>query len=109
MCLNWQTPFEAVHHEKLDISLLRIFGCGAYVYLPPSMRKDKLAPNLELMIHLGFVEGIKGYRFMRPNNQLFTATTALFDEETFPKCKTQFRRPTTHINEPRDEQPPGSS
>src|SRR6266545_8380871 len=107
MRLKWRTPYEVVHGKKPDISNLRIFGCGAYVYLPPSIRKDKLAPNSELMIHLGLAEGIKGYRFMRSTNQLFTAANALFDEETFPKCKTQLRRPITRVNEPKDEQPPG--
>src|SRR5487761_1184924 len=109
MRLHWRTPYEAIHHEQPDISMLRVFGCGAYVYLPPTVRKDKLAPNSELMIHLGQAEGIKGYRFMRDSGRIFTAPDVLFDEELYPKCKTQYKRPTTRIHEPRDEQPPGSS
>src|SRR5487761_1338502 len=107
MRLSWHIPYEAVHHERPDIFMLRVFGCRAYVYLPPIVRKDKLAPNSELMIHLGVAEGIKGYRFMRDSGRIFTAPDALFDEELYPKCKTQYKRPTTRIHEPRDEQPPG--
>src|SRR3984893_12489818 len=104
-CLKWCTPFEVIHRQKPDISKLRVFGCGAYVYLPPSVRKNKLSPKSELMVHIGIVDGIKGYRFMRPNGSIFTAPSALFDEEMYPRCKTQTRRPTTRLNEPVDEQP----
>jgi hypothetical protein len=34
------------------------------------------------------------------NNQLFTATTALFDEKLFPKCKTSALKPITQVKEP---------
>ena len=34
------------------------------------------------------------------NNQLFTATTALFDETLFPKCKTSAPKPITQVREP---------
>jgi hypothetical protein len=71
------------------------------VYLPQDVRKDKLAPKLEVMVYLGVAEGIKGHRFMRTtNNQLFTATTALFDEKLFPKCKTSAPKPITQVREP---------
>jgi hypothetical protein len=39
------------------------------------------------MTFIGLVEGTKGYIFMRsPNNIVFTAIQALFDETLFPKC-----------------------
>jgi hypothetical protein len=99
--LNWCTPFEALNRTAPSISHLRVFGCGAYVYLPQDMRKDKLASKSELMVYLGVAEGIKGHRFMcTTNNQLFTATTALFDEKLFPKCKTSAPKPITQVREP---------
>ena len=39
------------------------------------------------MTFLGYPQGTKGYLFMRgPNNVLFIAVQALFDETLFPKC-----------------------
>ena len=39
------------------------------------------------MTFIGYSDGIKGYLFMRsPNNVVFTAVKALFDETMFPKC-----------------------
>ena len=44
-------------------------------------------PKSELMTFLGYPQGTKGYLFMRgPNNVLFTAVQALFNETLFPKC-----------------------
>jgi hypothetical protein len=41
------------------------------------------------MTFIGLVEGTKGYIFIRsPNNNVFTAIQALFDETLFPKCLT---------------------
>ena len=85
--LNWKTPYELIEGEAPDVSRLRVFGCGAYVYLPEAVRANKLSPKSEMMTFLGFPEGGKGYLFMRsPNNVLFTAHTATFDETYFPKC-----------------------
>ena len=106
--LEWRTPYEALNKTAPDISHLRVFGCGAYVYIPQDVRKDKLAPKSELMVYLGIAEGIKGHLFMRTHsNQLVSATTALFDENLFPKCKNKGTpRPTTRVSEPIDKQPP---
>jgi len=68
--LNWCTPFEALNRTAPSISHLWVFGCGAYVYLPQDVRKDKLAPKLELMIYLGVAEGIKGHHFMYSTQQI---------------------------------------
>ena len=85
--LNWRTPYELLHGSKPDISHLRVFGCGAYVYLPPEVRKNKLSPKSELMIYLGVGAGGHNHKFMRsPNNVIFTAAQAVFDEHLFPKC-----------------------
>jgi hypothetical protein len=45
------------------------------------------------MIFLGYLDGVKGYLFMRfPNNSLFKGTTAIFDEEMMPKCSKVIKR-----------------
>jgi hypothetical protein len=73
---------------KPNVTALRVFGCAAYVYLPPEVRKNKLSAKAELMVFLGYTDGMKGYRFMRmPRNGLFDGATAIFDESRFPKCE----------------------
>jgi hypothetical protein len=49
---------------------------------------------------------MKGYRFMCSGNIVYYSMQALFDEELFPRCKTQSRHLTTRVNEPRAVQPP---
>ena len=88
---------------KPSISHLPVFGCGAYVYLPEEVRVNKLVPKLELMIFIGFADGVKGYLFMRnPNNIVFTAVKALFDKNMFPKCPEMKRRGSTPIGDEPD-------
>ena len=105
-CLKWRTPYEAMTRKKPDISALRVFGCGAYVFIPLTRRPNKLSPKSELMVYLGITEGMKGYRFMHNGNVIFHAAQALFDEELFPKCKTQTKRLTTRVDQPRSNQLP---
>jgi transposase InsO family protein len=31
---NWQTPYQLLYGEIPSIDHLRVFGCGAYVYIP---------------------------------------------------------------------------
>ena len=91
--LKWRTPYELVYNEVPSIGHLRFFGCGAYVHLPAEVRKDKLSPRSELMIFLGYPNGVKGYLFMRlPYNTLFKGTTAVFDEGMMPKCTKTVKR-----------------
>jgi hypothetical protein len=104
--LKWQMPFRALTGNKPDISKMRVFGYGAYVFIPPTRRHNKLSPKSELMTYLGEVEGMKGYHFMHNGNIVYYSVQALFDEELFPICKTQFRHLTTRVNEPRAVQPP---
>ena len=97
--LNWQTPYELLYNERPSVSHLRVFGCGAYVYLPAETRANKLAPKSEMMTYLGNAPGANGFTFMRsPNNVLFYATQCIFDEDLFPKCQTGPRQPLTQLH-----------
>src|ERR1700678_4304578 len=60
--LAWHTPFEVLNSNKPDISHLRVFGCGAYVFLPEDVCVNKLAPRAELMTFIGYTDGTKGYK-----------------------------------------------
>ena len=108
---SWWTPFEGIHKSKPSIDHLRVFGCGGYVYLPDTVRKNKLSLKAELMIFLGYQDGMKGYKFMRlHNNAIFMGTTAVFDEALFPKCEKNPRAPRHTIigdTPPTDDEMPG--
>ena len=100
--LGWSTPYQKMTSQKPTIDHLRIFGCGAYVFIPAEVRKNKLSPKSELMTYLGCAPGGNGWLFMRgPNNVLFTAAQATFDEGLFPRCpKTQGARENTRLQTP---------
>ena len=84
---SFKTPFERLQRTKPDVAHLRVFGCGAYVFLPEDIRTNTLSPISELMTFISYSDGTKGYIFMRsPNNVVFTAIQALFDETLYPKC-----------------------
>jgi hypothetical protein len=109
-CINWQTPYQLLNNEIPDISHLRVFGCGAYVHMPESCRKNKLSPKSELMIYLGRPSRMKGDMFMHTPNTLFYSDKALFDEMLFPHCSNQQTPGKTHgitqLDEPPSNQPP---
>ena len=97
--LEYSTPFELLNGNKPNISHFWVFGCGAYVFIPEERCLNKLALKSEFMTFIGYAEGVKGYLFMRsPNNVVFTAAQALFDEKMFPKCP-DMHHGTTPIGE----------
>jgi hypothetical protein len=68
------------------------------------MRSNNLNFRSELMIFIGIIEGTKGYISMRsPNNVVFTAIQALFDETLFPKCPTMRCLSYTPVGLPPDD------
>jgi hypothetical protein len=96
---DYKMPFKRLHHTKPDVAHLRVFGCGAYVFLPEDMQSNNLSPRSELMTFIGLIEGTKGYIFMKsPNNVVFTAIQALFDKTLFPKCPNMRRPGYTPVN-----------
>ena len=96
--LNWQTPYTLLYGERCSVEHLRVFGSGAYVFLPAEVRANKLAPKSELMTYLGNAPGAGGFMFMRsPNNVLFYSTHCIFDEVLFPKCATPAKKSLTRL------------
>ena len=57
--LGYKTPFEALRKSKPSVAHFQVLGCGAYVFLPEEVRVNKLAPKLELMMFIGYSDGIK--------------------------------------------------
>ena len=73
--------------EMPIIDHLRVFGCGAFVYLPAMARANKMTPKLELMTYIGVAPGNeRNFLFMRSTNVLFTAAHAIVDKCHFPHC-----------------------
>jgi len=72
--LKWKIPQEIFTGEKSKISYLRVFGYGAYVYLPNEVHANKLVPCSELMIFIGYKDN--GYRFIchTQGNVIFCST-----------------------------------
>ena len=90
-----------------DISHLKVFGYSAYVHILKDMHVNALSPKSELMEYLGHTDGIKASVSMHlSNNTVFTSTTVLFDETLYSKCPNAHVQGTTHVNEPRAQQPP---
>jgi Reverse transcriptase (RNA-dependent DNA polymerase) len=72
--------------------------------LPEDVQSNNLSPRSELMTFIGITEGTKGYIFMRsPNNVVFTAIQALFNETLFQKCPTMHRLEYTPVGLPSDD------
>ena len=57
---NWETPYGLRFNKKPDVSILRTFGCAAYVYRPKEVRMNKQSPRSEVMIFIGYMPGEMG-------------------------------------------------
>ncbi len=73
--------------STIDVSYFRVFGCGAYVFIPKNRRKNKLSPKREAMTFVGYDVRSKSYLFMDNNNTIHSSPDTTFDEQWFPKCK----------------------
>jgi hypothetical protein len=98
---DYKMPFERLHHTEPDVAHLRVFRCGAYVFLPEDVQSNNLSPRSKL---IRLSEGTKGYIFMRsPNNNIFTTIQALFEETLFPKCPNMHLLGYTPVSLPPDD------
>jgi hypothetical protein len=103
--VQWKTLFELFFGTKLDLSWAWVFGCGAHVFLPDEIQKNKLLAHSELMIFIG-LDG-PNYKFMRLlNNMVFVLPQAVFNEAYFPKCPTS--KPSSDIRKKIEENAPRS-
>ncbi len=105
--LNWKTPNEVFNNKQPDVSYFRVFGCGAYVFIPKNRRKNKLSPKREAMTFVGYDVGSKSYLFMDNNNTICSSPDATFDEQWFPKCKDS--RPFEHLEPDKQHKPSSNS
>jgi hypothetical protein len=78
-------PWCILHPGKqLDLSHLRIFGCAAYVIVPPTDRK-KLDNKASLHVFVGYSEESKTWLVWDPSSRVLKTTMhCTFDEGRFP-------------------------
>lgn len=75
---------------KLNYTHLRIFGCAAYVTLPPALREGKLLPTSICGVMVGYETNRKGYRIYLPQlKKVITAKDIVFDENIFPLANSK--------------------
>lgn len=82
--VDWKTPYELLFKTKLDLSVLRPFGCLAYVVnLSPS--KGKFDSRCNKCVPLGFESSHKGYLlYDMTAHELFTSRDVRFVDIMFP-------------------------
>ena len=104
--LKWETPISKWDPSvtKPDVSGFRVFGCRAYVFIHKEDRQDKLSPKAKEMIFLGYPTGVKGYKFFDPQTRrIIIASSATFNEFSFPRCSKEENEPDLIIPEQDDD------
>ena len=76
-----------VINQMFNIS--KTFGCLTWVYKPKEIHKNKLDNRSEPMTFIGYEIRSKAYKFMQKNTLIFIATHAWFDEEKFPRARSE--------------------
>jgi hypothetical protein len=89
---DWKTLYKIIYKEKPLVKHLRVFGSGAYIFVPEEDCKKKLQPKAKLMTYIGW--GPSGHCFMNEDSGKRHVSNAKWDEYLFPRCKTP--APTRH-------------
>ncbi|SPO29799.1 uncharacterized protein UTRI_10282 [Ustilago trichophora] len=87
-----KTPYELFYDKPTDISMIRPFGCAAWVHLLPHRRTSKLSPRSTKMIYLGTSLDRKAYELCDiEHTRLEQARDVNFIEDEFPSKPKQSR------------------
>lgn len=73
------TPWEMFNGQQPDVSMLRVFGCPAFVRVPAHQR-NKLQPTAVKGIFVGYEPGLTAYRVL-VNNKMLASRDVIFDEQ----------------------------
>ena len=77
-----QTPFEAWHKWKLDVSHLKVFGSITYALIP-SQSRDKFDKKGEKLIFINYSDESKGFWLFNPKkDKLLLSRDVIFYEST---------------------------
>ncbi|SCV72970.1 BQ2448_6895 [Microbotryum intermedium] len=78
----WSFAAEAFTYVSNRLSRIRVWGCVAYVRIPPERRASKIEPPRIKARFIGYTD--QGWRFWRPDtNVVFVSDDATFDETSF--------------------------
>jgi len=78
--IGGKTPCEMFSGEKSSLSLIRVFGCVAYVKEHGKV-KEKLAPRARELFFVGVPAGTKGYLLFDPSTKKVSVSRdVIFDE-----------------------------
>src|SRR6266702_3595397 len=108
------TPHEAFYCSKPDISMLRVWGCTAYVLIQRDKRPlGSLGSHMEKCIFIGYPQCYKGWKFYNPvTKKVVISERADFDEHFFmlqrhsvphpppPRPNSLLETPTTTLSLP---------
>uniref|UniRef100_A0A2N9H2K3 Integrase catalytic domain-containing protein n=1 Tax=Fagus sylvatica TaxID=28930 RepID=A0A2N9H2K3_FAGSY len=84
-CLRTDNGTEYRDGQEVDYSLIRIFGCSAYVHIS-SEDRSKLDPKSKKCIFLGYEKGVKGYKLWDPvAEKVVISRDVVFDEKSMTK------------------------
>ncbi|KAL2231326.1 UNVERIFIED_CONTAM: Retrovirus-related Pol polyprotein from transposon TNT 1-94 [Sesamum indicum] len=95
--------------KKPDISLLRTFGCSAFVH----QTTDKLEPRSLKCVFIGYPDGVKGYRLWvrsQPGFKVIISRDVTFNEYEMPcLLKTEVEPENLTFNKVEDNQEGGEN
>jgi hypothetical protein len=79
------TPYQSVNGSKPDLSMLRVWGCTAYVLIQRDKRPlGSLGTHMEKCVFIGYPQGYKGWKFYNPvTKKVVISERADFDERYF--------------------------
>ena len=83
--LPGSTPHEAFLGIKPDVSMLRVWGCTAYVLIQKDKRPlGSLGSHMEKCVLIGYPQGYKAWKFYNPETKkVIISERADFDEQLF--------------------------
>jgi hypothetical protein len=79
------TPYQSFLGSKPDLSMLRVWGCTAYVLIQKDKRPlGSLGSHMEKCIFIGYPQGYKAWKFYNPESKkVVILERADFDEQFF--------------------------
>ena len=88
--LHRSTPYEHWYKQVPDLTNVRVFGYGCYVFIPAEVRKTKglghkLLPKATKMVFVGYADNQKGWKCYNPEtNSIVVSSNVHFDSESIP-------------------------